>query len=54
LFVDRVRHETVQVRDLRALTISIAASASGSYDYQIPPEPQIGTLNAILVQLAWT
>ena len=57
LFVDRVRYETVAKSVIFVpLAISMVAASviwKFMYDYQISPEPQIGTLNAVLVQLGF-
>ncbi|MEW6224956.1 MAG: sugar ABC transporter permease [Chloroflexota bacterium] len=57
LFVDRVRYETVAKSVIFVpLAISMVAASviwKFMYDYSVPPEPQIGTLNAVLVQLGF-
>jgi len=52
LFVDRVRYETVAKSVIFVpLAISMVAASviwTFMYDYRPPPEPQVGTLNAVL------
>lgn len=52
LVVDRVRYETVAKSVIFVpLAISMVAASviwTFMYDYRVPPEPQVGTLNAVL------
>lgn len=63
LFVDRVRYETVAKSVIFVpLAISMVAASviwTFMYDYRTPPDPQVGTLNAVFGSLgmspvAWT
>ena len=57
LLVDRVRYETTAKSVIFVpLAISMVAASviwKFMYDYSVPPEPQVGTLNAILVQFGF-
>ena len=57
LLVDRVRYETVAKSVIFVpLAISMVAASviwQFMYDYQTPPEPQVGTLNAVREAVGW-
>lgn len=58
LLVDRVRYETVAKSVIFVpLAISMVAASviwQFMYDYQTPPEPQVGTLNAVREAVGWS